>query len=133
MEDAGRPEPAPAHGGQLFDEARLGQPAALFQIVEQGLQLARFIGKGLQLGLQFLPGMFAPRQGFERAIAQAGRGRRQFGALLRFQNLCQRLFGHMGANLGLDLLGHLGVFLEEFPRVVLALADAVLAVAVPRA
>jgi len=128
VQNAGRPELTPAHAGQVLDEARLGQPAALLQIVEQGLQLAGFFGKRLQLRVQFLPGMIAPSQGFQRALAQAGWGRRQFGALL-----CLRLFGHMGADPGLDFPGHLGVCLEEFPGVVLALADPVLAVAVPRA
>src|SRR5258708_40144213 len=39
----------------------------------------------------------------------------------------------MGADLGLDLLRHLGIVLEEVAGVVLALADAVPAVAVPGA
>ena len=81
VENAGRPEPAPAHGGCVLDEARLGQPATLFQIVEQGPDLVRIVGKRLQPGLQFLPGMFAPRQGFQRAGAQAEGLRRQLGAL----------------------------------------------------
>ena len=87
MKDADRPEPVPAHRRQLLDEARLGQPAAFFQIVEQGLQLVRIFGKGPQLGLQFLPRMFAPRKGFQRAGTQAERWRRQLRALLRFDNL----------------------------------------------
>mgnify|MGYP001797168275 CR=1 FL=1 len=91
------------------------------------------LGVGLQRLLQFLPGMFAPRQGFQRTRAQCLWWRRQFGVLLHFQNLGQRLFGHVGADPVLDFIGHLRVFLWVFPGVVLALADAFLALPVPGA
>src|SRR5882762_1279847 len=60
--------------------------------------------------------------------------RGQVGALLLGDgHLGQRLFGDVGADLGLDLLRHFWIALEEVAGVVLALTDAVLAIAVPGA
>ena len=70
MQDPGRAKLAPAHGGELLDEARLRQPAAPFQLIEQQFDLFRVLSEWLQFGLELLARMLAPRQGFQGSRAQ---------------------------------------------------------------
>src|SRR4051812_24289232 len=77
------------------------------------------------------------REYSRRASAASARERRLRGGLLfrgcGFGELGSATDAYLRANLGFDLFRHLRVFFEIVARVVLALADAFLAVRVPRA